>query len=82
MSHGSLKGKVYKKKFLNPRRLKGVSAFIASFGIYSYLPYIALYSGGTTIPIFAACAAGYYGMIAFNEQETINCIEVIKDGSN
>ena len=63
---GNLKGKVYRRKLLNPKRLKGVGAFVASYSIYSYLPYIAV-SLGSTVPIVAACAAGLYGMLAFTE---------------
>jgi hypothetical protein len=51
---------------LNPKRLKGVGALLASYSIYSYLPYIAV-SVGSTAPIVVACAAGLYGMFAFAE---------------
>lgn len=73
---------MYKKKLLNPRRFKGITSFIASYGIYSYLPYIAVYTGGSTIPIFAACAAGFYGMLSLGDSRCVNSIEVIKDGPN
>lgn len=66
---------------LNPKRLKGVGAFAASYGIYSYMPYIAV-SLGSTIPVFAACFAGLYGMFAFSESECVNTIEVIREGAN
>jgi len=66
---------------LNPQKLKGIGALAASYGIYSYLPYIAV-SLGSTIPVVAACAAGLYGMLAFAEQQKVNTIEVIKDGNN
>jgi hypothetical protein len=77
-----LRGKVYRRKLLNPRRFKGITSFIASYGIYSYLPYIAVYTGGSTIPILAACAAGFYGMLAFGESRIVNSIEVINGGAN
>jgi len=51
---------------LNPKRLKGATAFLTSYGIYSYLPYIAVYTG-PTIPVVAACAAGLFGMLSFAE---------------
>ncbi len=61
---------------MNPKRLKGLGAFAASYGIYSYLPYIAVYLG-STVPIVSACAAGLYGMLAFGESQIINTIKVI-----
>ena len=67
---------------LSPRRFKGLTSLAASFGIYSYLPYIAVYTGGSAIPIFAACAAGFYGMLAFGESRIVNSIEVINEGAN
>lgn len=62
----TLKGKVYRRRVLNPKRLKGVGALFASYSIYSYLPYLAVYAGAT-MPVIAACAAGLYGMLAFSE---------------
>jgi hypothetical protein len=51
---------------MNPKRLKGIGAF-ATFGyIYSYLPYLSVYVG-STVPMFAMCAAGFYGMLSFSE---------------
>lgn len=64
--YAQLKGFVYRRKALSPRRLKGITAFAATWGIYSYLPYMAVYTG-TTAPILAACMAGLYGMNAFSE---------------
>lgn len=60
------KGQVLKRKTLNPRRFKGLGAFASLAGIYSYLPYLTVYVG-STIPVFAMCAAGLYGMLAFAE---------------
>jgi len=62
----ALKGAVFRRKMLSPKRFKGISAFIASYGIYSYLPYIAA-TFGSGLPIFAACASGLYGVLAFAE---------------
>ena len=49
---------------LSPRRLKGLGAFGAAFGIYTYLPWLYCYIG-TSIPMVAACASVVYGMFAF-----------------
>lgn len=79
--HSSLKGKVYLRKTLSPKRLKGLGAFATTFGIYSYLPYIAVYTGPTA-PILGACFAGLYGMFSFAESQAVNSIEFIKGGEN
>ena len=64
---------------MNPKRLKGAGAFLSSMGIYSYLPYLTVYFG-STIPVFTACAAGVYGMLAFAESFVVNTIEVNDQG--
>ena len=74
-----MNGKIYKRKLLNPSRFKGLSALAASWGIYFYLPYLAVYAG-TNLPIFAACAAGIYGVSQFSENRVINSIEAIEFG--
>ena len=63
---------------MNPKRLKGFAAFATSYGIYSYLPYLAVYTG-PTIPVVGASLAVLFGMFSFAESQTINSIEVIKD---
>jgi hypothetical protein len=60
------KDEVFKRRALNPRRFKGVGAFLASYGLYSYAPYLAVYCG-TTVPMLGAVFAGIYGMLAFSE---------------
>ncbi len=70
---------VFKRRTLNPRRLKGVGAFLTSFGLYSYAPYFAVYMG-STMPILGAVAAGLYGMLSFSESQIVNSIKLIKDG--
>jgi hypothetical protein len=70
---------VFRRRALNPRRLKGLGAFAASLSIYSYAPYLAVYLGATA-PVLGAVAAGLYGMLAFGETQIINKITLIKDG--
>jgi hypothetical protein len=76
-----LKGTVFRRRALNPRRFKGLGAFAATYGLYSYMPYIAAYVG-TTLPIVTACFTGLYGLLAFAEQHLINEIRVIAEGKN
>ena len=74
------KNEVFKRKALNPRRLKGLGAFVSSFGLYSYAPYLAVYCGAT-LPMLGAVFTGLYGMLSFSESQIVNSIKIIKDGS-
>lgn len=76
--NGSLKGLVYKRKFLNPSRLKGLGAFASTLGIYTYLPLLSAYVG-STVPMFGACLLAVYGMNAFSLQSCVNTIGLIQD---
>ncbi len=64
--HASLDGNIYKRKFLNPRRLQGLGAFAATGYIYWYLPYIAAVTG-PTLPVIAGVFTGLMGMMGFAE---------------
>ena len=77
----ALKGCVFKKRSLNPRRVKGVGAFAAAASIYSYMPYIVVYFG-TTAPLLTACFAGLYGMLSFSESQIVNSIKVLDQGEH
>jgi len=74
------KNEVFKRKALNPRRLKGLGAFASCFGLYSYAPYLAVYCGAT-LPMLGAVFSGLYGMLAFSESQIVNSIKIIKDGT-
>lgn len=76
-----LKGAVYKRRVMNPKRVKGLGAFAASYGIYSYLPYLAAYLG-STVPVVTACFAAFYGMLSFAESQIVNEIRVIDSGEH
>jgi hypothetical protein len=74
------KNEVFRRRTLNPRRLKGITAFASSYGIYTYAPYLAVYLG-TTLPMLGVVCAGLYGMLAFSESQIVNSIKLIKDQS-
>ena len=71
---------MFRRRTLNPRKLKGLGSFLASYGFYSYAPYLAAYMG-STLPVLGAVVAGLYGMLSFAESQIINTITLIKDGS-
>ena len=66
---------------MNPRRLKGIGAFVSAYGLFSYAPYLAVYIGATA-PFVGAVAAGLIGMLSFSESQIVNSISLIKDGSS
>jgi hypothetical protein len=74
-----LKGKVFKQKVMNPRRLKGVGAFALSYIAYNNMGALSMLVG-TTLPMFALTASLLYGMKAFNERNVIDSIEWLDNG--
>ena len=56
----SLSGLVFKRKPMDPVKLKGLAYFGLAGASYAYWPYVAMYLGqsGTTLAITAACLAG------------------------
>ena len=79
--HSRLKAnEVFRRRTLNPKRLKGLGGFATAYGFYSYAPYLAVYMGAT-LPVLGAVAAGLFGMLSFAESEIVNKITLIKDGS-
>lgn len=74
------KDEVFRRRALNPRRVRGLGAFATSFALYSYAPYIAVYCGAT-VPVLGAVFAGLYGMLSFGESQMVNSIKIIKDNS-
>ena len=74
------KDQVFKRRTLNPRRVKGLGAFASAYSLWFYAPYLTIYVG-TTVPMLGAAFAGLYGMFAFSESQIVNSIKIIKDGS-
>jgi hypothetical protein len=79
--HTALKGQVFKRKMMSPKKVRGLGAFASMVGIYSYMPYMAVYLG-STVPVVAMCASALYGMLSFSESRIINSISVIEEGDH
>jgi len=75
------KDEVFGRRVLSPRRFKGVGAFVGSWAMYSYAPYIAMYFG-TTVPVLGAVFSGVYGMLQFSESQIVNSIKIVRDAEN
>lgn len=74
------KDEIFKRRALNPRRLKGVGALASSFYLYTYAPYLAV-TLGSTAPVLGALATALYGLLSFSESQIVNSIHIIRDGS-
>lgn len=75
------KDEIFKRRALNPRRLKGVGALASSLYLYTYAPYLAV-TFGPTAPVLGALATALYGLLSFSEKQVVNSIHIIKDGSD
>lgn len=80
-AHRHLKGKVFRRKMLDPTKVKGLGYLSLAGFSYAYFPYIALHFGAnlTTLGI---SAASLKGMFSFQEKNVINSIEFVKDGEH
>lgn len=78
--HSLGKDQVFKRRALNPRRIKGVGSLGASAFLYSSAPYLAV-TFGPTAPVLGALATALYGFLAFAESHVVQSIHIIKDGS-
>jgi hypothetical protein len=65
---------------MSPARLNGAVALFTSLGIYSYLPYIALYTSGPTLPAVAGLLSAVYGLNKYKESGIVNSIQLIEEG--
>lgn len=61
------KDQVFKRRVLNPSRLKGVGSLFSSFYLYHYAPYLAV-TLGPTLPVLGALATAMYGLLQFSEK--------------
>jgi len=77
--HGQLKGKAFKHKALNPRRVKGLAAF--GFAGYTWTHLVSLkLLLGPTAPLVGIVSSLLYGLTAFNERSLISAIVPISEG--
>ena len=77
--HASLRGKVFKAKTLNPRKVKGLFSLGFSGILYSKLTMLTLMMG-PTLPIATVAASALYGMFSFADKEYVSAIESLENG--
>jgi len=80
-NHANLKGSIFKRKSLDPHRVKSLSYFALSGALWAYSPFIAA-TFGSNFSTFAIASAAVTGMLKFNENNVINNIKVCASGDN
>jgi len=81
VNHSNLGGKIFKRKALDPSRLKGLGYFGVAGVTYAYFPYIAA-TLGSTATMFGLAGSSVLGMLNFQERDIINSIEFVTDGEH
>lgn len=78
----NLSGLVFKRKAMDPVKLKGLGYFGLAGASYAYWPHVAQYlgQGGTTLAITAACLAGMSTVAS--QEPTINTITFVESGEH
>lgn len=80
-AHSHLKGKVYKRRVMDPMRLRGIAFFGLSGFLYSSFPYCAAHLG-SAFTTLAMTGSSLAGMIHLAEQKSINSIEFLREGEH
>ena len=82
----NLKGAFYKRKLLNPQRLKGISSSLLAISFYVYSPYLWPYFAGgwltTKLFTLTPMAAALYGVYNLSESNIVHSIERLDSGAN
>jgi len=80
-AHANLKGKIFRRKAMDPKKLTGLGYFgIAAF-TYAYYPHMVLHFGHS-LTYFSMIASSFMGMKTFQDRNVINSIEMVKDGEH
>lgn len=74
-NHANLKGSIFKRKSLDPHRVKSLGYFALSGALYTYSPWLVA-TFGSTLSTLAIASAAVTGMSKFNESNVINNIRV------
>ena len=80
-NHANLKGSIFKRKTLDPHRVKSLGYFALSGALWTYSPFLAA-TFGSSFTTLAITSAAVTGMWKFNENNVINNIRVCPEGQN
>jgi hypothetical protein len=80
-AHKHLKGKVFRRKMLDPSKVKGLGYLSLAGLSYAYFPYVALQIG-TNLTTLGISIASIKGMFSFDQKDIVNSIEFIQKGEH
>lgn len=80
-AHSQLQGKIFKRKAMDPYKLKGLGYFGVSALAYQKFTFLAMHFG-STIPFLGIVGTALAGMTNLSEKDKVNSIEWIKDGEH
>lgn len=78
INHKNLNGKIFKRKPMDPSRLKGLGYFGVAGMTWAYFPGIAA-TLGSTATMLGISGASVMGMMKFSEKNVINSIEFVTE---
>ena len=74
-NHANLKGSIFKRKSLDPHRVKSLGYFALSGALWAYSPMLVA-TFGSSLSTLAIASSAVTGMWKFNETNVINNIKV------
>jgi len=74
-NHGNLKGSIFKRKTMDPKRVKSLGYFALSGALWAYSPFFAA-AFGSSFNTLAIASSAIAGMVKFSESGVINSIKV------
>lgn len=80
-AHANLKGKIFARKSMSPKRLTGLGYFGFAGFTYMYFPHMVMHFGHS-LTMFGMASASVMGMLKFQERDVVNSIEFIKEGED
>jgi hypothetical protein len=78
-NHANLKGSIFKRKSLDPHRVKSLGYFALSGALWTQTPWLVA-TFGSSLSTLAIASAAVTGMWKFNETNVINSIKVCASG--
>ena len=77
--NANLKGSIFKRKSLDPHRVKSLGWFALSGALWTYSPWLVAHFG-SNLSTLAISSAAVGGMWNFSESNVINSIKVSSSG--
>lgn len=78
-AHANLKGSIFKRKTMDPKRMNSLGYFALSGALWTYSPWLVA-TFGSGLSTLAIASSAVTGMWNFNESNVINSITVCNSG--